>query len=74
MLCTIEPQRLFQMYFCPKCNYSFDISKANVEDKELPIDDNRKELDNIESALKRLKAGKQLTDYKASFKLEDLFK
>jgi hypothetical protein len=60
------------MYFCPKCNYSFDISKATAEDKEDPVEDTRKSLDNPESALKRLKAGKNLTDYKADFKLEDL--
>ena len=59
------------MYFCPKCNYSFDISKATTEDKEL-LEDNRKHLDNVESALKRLKAGKNLNEYKADFKLEDL--
>ena len=60
------------MYFCPKCNYSFDISKATAEDKDQPVEDNRKILDNVESALKRLKAGKNLNDYKADFKLEDL--
>ncbi len=60
------------MYFCPKCNYSFDISKSTAEDKEESVEDNRKSLDNVESALKRLKAGKNLNDYKADFKLEDL--
>jgi hypothetical protein len=57
------------MYFCPKCNYSFDISKAGADDK---TEDTRKSLDNVESALKRLKAGKNLNEYKADFKLEDL--
>jgi hypothetical protein len=60
------------MYFCPKCNYSFDISKATAEDKDVAVEDTRKVLDNVESALKRLKAGKNLNDYKAEFKLEDL--
>ncbi len=62
------------MYFCPKCNYSFDISKAGskTEDKTTPEEDTRKKLDNVESALKRLKAGKNLNEYKADFKLEDL--
>jgi hypothetical protein len=60
------------MYFCPKCNYSFDISKAGPDDK--PDDDTRKSLDNVESALKRLKAGKNLNEYKADFTLEDLEK
>ena len=59
------------MYFCPKCNYSFDISKGGTDDKQ-PEDDNRKKLDNIESALKRLKDGKNFNNYKADFSLEDL--
>lgn len=58
------------MYFCPKCNYSFDISKSGAEDNI----DTRKKIDNIESALKRLEAGKNLNDYKADFSLEDLEK
>jgi hypothetical protein len=62
------------MYFCPKCNYSFDISKNVVSDKtEQKIDDDtRKSLDNVESAIKRLKAGKNLNNYKADFTFEDL--
>ena len=59
------------MYFCPKCNYSFDISK-NVAADNTPEEDTRKILDNIESAIKRLKAGKNLNAYKANFTLEDL--
>ena len=59
------------MYFCPKCNYSFDISKAGAEDKA--EEDTRKSLD-IDGALKRLKAGKKLNDYKADFTAEDLEK
>ena len=57
------------MYFCPKCNYSFDISKAGADDN---TEDTRKSLDNVENALKRLKAGKNLNEYKADFKLEEL--
>ncbi len=56
------------MYFCPKCNYSFDISKATSEESQ----DTRKKLDNPESALKRLKAGKDLSDYVATFTKEEL--
>ena len=56
------------MYFCPKCNYSFDISKAGTEDK---TEDTRKSLD-VEGALKRLKSDKNLNEYKADFTLEDL--
>jgi DNA-directed RNA polymerase subunit M/transcription elongation factor TFIIS len=62
------------MYFCPKCNYSFDISKATAEDKELSVEDNRKVLDNPDSAVKRVKADKNLNEYRAEFKLEDLEK
>lgn len=57
------------MYFCPKCNYSFDISKAGADDKA--EEDTRKSLD-IEGAIKRLKAGKNLNIYKADFTLEEL--
>jgi hypothetical protein len=57
------------MYFCPKCNYSFDISKATTSDNEI---DTRKKLDNVNSALKRLNVGKNLSDYVATFTLEEL--
>ncbi len=57
------------MYFCPKCNYSFDISKAVQSDNE---EDTRKKLDNPNSALKRLNVGKNLSDYVATFSLEEL--
>jgi DNA-directed RNA polymerase subunit M/transcription elongation factor TFIIS len=62
------------MYFCPKCNYSFDISKNVASDKtdQTTEEDTRKKLDNVESAIKRLKAGKSLNAYKAEFTLEDL--
>ncbi len=66
------------MYFCPKCNYSYDISKAspkadsNTGSDDKPEDDTRKSLDNVESAIKRLKAGKNLSNYKADFKFEEL--
>lgn len=59
------------MYFCPKCNYSFDISKNVVSDKP-DQDDTRKKIDNIENAIRKLKAGKSFNDYKAEFSLEDL--
>lgn len=54
------------MYFCPTCNYSFDISKSTN------TVDNRKNLDNPIEALKRLKANKDLTNYVASFPKEEL--
>jgi len=54
------------MYFCPKCNYSFDITKSSST-----IDD-RKPLDDPVDALKRLKANKNLLNYKATFTKEQL--
>ena len=56
------------MYFCPKCNYSFDISKASGEE----LEENRKKLTEPDSAIKRLKAGKNLSDYIAEFSKEEL--
>jgi hypothetical protein len=54
------------MYFCPKCNYSFDISKSTNT-----VDD-RKILDNPIDVLKRLKAKKNFANYKASFPKNEL--
>jgi hypothetical protein len=54
------------MYFCPKCNYSFDISKSSSNNVE------RKILDEPHQALKRLKANKNLSNYKAKFTKHDL--
>jgi hypothetical protein len=56
------------MYFCPKCNYSFDISKATTDD----TNDNRKKLPTPEDAIKRLKADKDMADYIAEFSKDDL--
>jgi hypothetical protein len=57
------------MYFCPKCNYSFDISKASTNDNE---HDSRKKLDKPEEAIKRLNANKDLSEYMATFSMEEL--
>ncbi len=54
------------MYFCPKCNNSFDISKSSNEA------DTRKKLDDVEGAIKRVKANKDMNDYIATFTKEDL--
>jgi DNA-directed RNA polymerase subunit M/transcription elongation factor TFIIS len=56
------------MYFCPKCNYTFDISKATKDDSS----DTRKELNEPNDAFKRLKADKDLSNYIAKFSREDL--
>lgn len=55
------------MYFCPKCEYTFDISKASGE-----MDDTRKQLATPEDAFKRLRAEKDLNNYKAKFTKEEL--
>ena len=54
------------MYFCPKCNYSFDIAKSSK------TTDDRKKLDNPIELLKRLKAKKNLSNYIATFPKEEL--
>lgn len=56
------------MYFCPKCNYTFDISKATKDDNT----ETRKELNDPIEALKRLKADKNLSNYIATFSREEL--
>ena len=55
------------MYFCPQCNYSFDISKSTSSDV-------KKILSTPEDVIKRFRAGKDLINYTVSFKKEDLFK
>jgi hypothetical protein len=54
------------MYFCPKCNYSFDISKSTK------TTDDRKKLDDPIDVLKRFKAKKNLSNYQATFPKEQL--
>ena len=54
------------MYFCPKCNYSFDITKASL------TSDNRKKLHNVTNVLKRLNAKKKLSNYVATFDKKEL--
>jgi hypothetical protein len=59
------------MFFCPKCNYSFDISKAS--DNEI-TEDTRVVLKRASDAFKKLEAGEDLNLYKADFKQDDLIK
>ena len=54
------------MYFCPKCNNSFDISKSTGEAIS------KKKLDDVEGAIKRVKANKDMNDYTAGFTKEEL--
>ena len=55
------------MYFCPQCNYSFDISKSTTTDA-------KKILKAPEDAIKRFRAGKDLDNYIAEFDKNDLVK
>lgn len=58
------------MYFCPKCNYSFDISKStNIE-----INEEKQYLKKVNDAIKIFEDKHSLNDYKAEFKKEDLEK
>jgi hypothetical protein len=57
------------MYFCPKCNYSFDIGKSSgVEEKELP------KLKKVNDAIKKYEDKELLDNFRAEFKKEDLEK
>ena len=55
------------MYFCPQCNYSFDISKSTSSEL-------KKILSTPEDVIKRFRAGKDLTNYTVSFEKDELFK
>lgn len=55
------------MYFCPKCSYSFDISKS------LDIDE-KKSIKKVNDAFKIYEEEKTLNNYKAEFKIEELEK
>jgi hypothetical protein len=58
------------MYFCPKCNYSFDISKSSLSN-----DDNDKILiKKINEIINLYETNEDLTKYKVEFTLEDLEK
>lgn len=55
------------MYFCPKCNYSFDISKSQETEEKKPIK-------KVADALKIFDEEKAFNRYKADFKQEELEK
>ena len=59
------------MFFCKKCNYTFDISK--VIDTEVN-EDTRIVLKRASDAFKKLELNEDLSLYKASFKADDLSK
>ena len=56
------------MYFCPKCNYTFDISK------NLSSSDNRKTIKNVIDVFKLIKNKEDLSNYIASgdFTIDDV--
>ena len=56
------------MYFCPQCNYSFDISKSTESTESKKI------LSTPEDVIKRFRAGKDLANYVVNFSKEELFK
>ena len=57
------------MYFCPKCNYLFDISKSSNM-----TEDNRIIIKKAVDVFKKLESKEDLTNYKAEFKQEELTK
>lgn len=59
------------MYFCPKCNYLFDISKAS---NQVTKEDNRIIIKKTIDVFKKLEAKEDLSNYKAGFKQDDLNK
>ena len=58
------------MYFCPKCNYSFDISKTTGTDAT----QEKQSIKKVSDVLKIYDETKSLNNYKAEFKKEDLEK
>ena len=55
------------MYFCPKCNYTFDVSK------NLTNSDNRKTIKNVIDVFKLIKKKENLSNYVAEdFTLDDV--
>jgi hypothetical protein len=57
------------MYFCPKCNYTFDITKSNSTDNTDKII-----IKKVSEAFKIFEIEKNFNNYKAEFNLEDLEK
>jgi len=58
------------MYFCPKCNYIFDIAKSyNISNN-----DNKIVLKKSSDAIKIFETDKHLTNYKAEFTVDELEK
>ena len=58
------------MYFCPKCNYSFDISKSSKSENN----ENKEVVKKINDSIKLFESNADLNNYKAEFKKEELEK
>jgi len=58
------------MYFCPKCNYSFDIGKSTGVD----VNDKKQVLKKVNEAIKIYEEENILDNYKAEFKKDELEK
>lgn len=56
------------MYFCPNCSYVLDIAKASGTSKSF------KKIKNVTEALKILKDGDNIKDYKADFNRKTMYK
>ena len=52
------------MYFCPKCSYTFDITK---KDSNIEIEDNLEDISSVNELLKLVKNNANLKKYKATF-------
>ena len=59
------------MYFCPNCNYIFDISKASNETSN---NDNRIPIKKIPDVFKKLENKEDLSNHKAESKQDDITK
>jgi hypothetical protein len=57
------------MYFCPKCSYSFDISKATTLSKDK---DNRKIISKLPELFKLIDSNADMALYRADFHKEEL--
>lgn len=58
------------MYFCPKCDYLFDITKSTNQE----VKDNRVVIKRVVDMFKKLESNEDFTNYRAEFSYEDLVK
>ena len=57
------------MYFCPKCSYTFDITK---KDSNITVESNLKEISSVNELLKLIKTESNLKEYKVTFDKKEL--